>query len=62
MRSGNLEKSHELLERLFAKKRGGLSFLTRGPLCARWAMGPESHEILTTLKRRMFADKRQNDL
>jgi len=62
MRSGNLEKSRELLERLLREKNEGVTQLFE--LADRYVAAGQDQkatEILTTLKRRMFADKRQND-
>jgi diguanylate cyclase (GGDEF)-like protein len=62
MRSGNLEKSRELLERLLREKNEGVTQLFE--LADRYGAAGQDQkatEILTTLKRRMFADKRQNE-
>jgi len=62
MRSGNLEKSRELLERLLREKNDGVTQLFE--LADRYGAAGQDQiatEILTTLKRRMFADKRQNE-
>src|SRR5258707_4452983 len=62
MRSGNLEKSRELLERLLREKNEGITQLFE--LADRYVAASQDQkatEILTTLKRRMFADKRQNE-
>ena len=62
MRSGNLEKSRELLEKLLREKNEGMTQLFE--LADRYVAAGQDQkaaEILQTLKRRMFADKRQND-
>jgi diguanylate cyclase (GGDEF)-like protein len=62
MRSGNLEKARELLERLLREKNEGMTQLFE--LADRYVAAGQDQkaaEILTALKRRMFADKRQND-
>jgi tetratricopeptide (TPR) repeat protein len=62
MRSGNLEKARELLDRLLRERNEGMTQLFE--LADRYvAAGQDQRatEILLALKRRMFADKRQND-
>src|SRR6266566_568143 len=62
MRSGNLERARELLERLLREKNEGMTQLF--DLADRYiaaGQDPKAVEILLTLKRRMFTDKRQND-
>src|SRR5207302_281804 len=62
MRSGNLERARELLERLLREKNEGMTHLFE--LADRYVAAGQDQkatEILLTLKRRMFADKRQND-
>ena len=62
MRSGNLERARELLERLLHEKNEGMTQLF--DLAERYVAASQDQkavEILLTLKRRMFADKRQND-
>ncbi len=62
MRSGNLERARELLERLLREKNEGMTQLFE--LAERYAAAGQDQkatEILLALKRRMFADKRQND-
>jgi diguanylate cyclase (GGDEF)-like protein len=62
MRSGSLERARELLERLLREKNEGATQLFE--LADRYvAAGQDlkAAEILQMLKRRMFADKRQND-
>jgi len=62
MRAGNLEKSAEVLDRLVREKNEGITQLFE--LADRYVAGGQDQRataILLTLKRRMFADKRQND-
>src|SRR5258707_13542392 len=62
MRSGNLERARELLDRLLREKNEGMSQLFE--LADRYVAANQDQkatEILLGLKRRMFADKRQND-
>src|SRR6266852_652970 len=62
MRSGSLERARELLERLLREKNEGITQLFE--LADRYAAAGQDQkatETLTTLKRRMFADKRQNE-
>ncbi|PYU85070.1 MAG: hypothetical protein DMG51_09555, partial [Acidobacteria bacterium] len=62
MRSGNLERARELLERLLQEKNEGMTQLF--DLADRYVAASQDQkavEILLALKRRMFADKRQND-
>src|SRR3979490_3021475 len=62
MRSGHLERAHELLDRLLREKNEGMTQLFE--LADRYVAAGQDQkaaEILLTLKRRMFADKRQND-
>ena len=62
MRSGNLEKARELLDKLLREKNEGMTHLFE--LADRYVAAGQDQkaaEILLTLKRRMFADKRQND-
>jgi diguanylate cyclase (GGDEF)-like protein len=62
MRSGNLEKARELLERLLREKNEGMPQMFE--LADRYtATGQDQKatEILLALKRRMFADKKQNE-
>src|SRR5467141_999315 len=62
MRSGHLERARELLERVLREKNEGMTQLFE--LADRYvAVGQDQKatDILLTLKRRMFADKRQND-
>jgi diguanylate cyclase (GGDEF)-like protein len=62
MRSGNLERARELLEKLLREKNEGMAQLF--DLSDRYVAAGQDQkatEILLTLKRRMFADKKQND-
>jgi diguanylate cyclase (GGDEF)-like protein len=62
MRSGNLEKARELLERLLREKNEGVPQMFE--LADRYVAAGQDQkatEILLALKRRMFADKKQND-
>src|SRR5258708_2826619 len=62
MRSGNLERARELLDRLLREKNEGMTQLFE--LADRYVAANQDQkatEILLALKRRMFADKRQND-
>ena len=62
MRSGHLERARELLERVFREKNEGMTQLFE--LADRYVAAGQDQkatDILLTLKRRMFADKRQND-
>jgi diguanylate cyclase (GGDEF)-like protein len=62
MRSGHLERARELLDRLLREKNEGTTQLFE--LADRYVAAGQDQkavEILLALKRRMFADKRQND-
>src|SRR5882762_7357417 len=62
MRSGNLERARELLDRLFREKNEGMTQLFE--LADRYVAAGQDQkaaEILLALKRRMFTDNRQND-
>jgi diguanylate cyclase (GGDEF)-like protein len=62
MRSGNLEHARELLDRLLRERNEGMTQLFE--LAERYVAAGQDQkatEILLALKRRMFADKRQND-
>jgi diguanylate cyclase (GGDEF)-like protein len=62
MRSGNLERARELLDRLLREKNEGMTQLFE--LADRYVAANQDQkatEILLALKRRMFTDKRQND-
>ena len=62
MRSGNLERAREVLERLIREKKEGLSRLF--DLADHYVAAGQDQkavEILATVKRRMFAEKRQSE-
>jgi diguanylate cyclase (GGDEF)-like protein len=62
MRAGQLDRAREVLERLLREKNEGITRLFElADLYAGTGKDPKSIDILLTLKRRMFADKRQND-
>jgi diguanylate cyclase (GGDEF)-like protein len=62
LRSGQLERSREVLERLLREKNeGGPRLFELADAFAAAGQDAKSVEIFLTLKRRMFADKRQND-
>jgi len=62
MRSGNLDRAREILERLLREKNEGMTRLFElADLYGAAGQDAKTVEILLTLKRRMFADKRQND-
>jgi diguanylate cyclase (GGDEF)-like protein len=62
MRSGQLDRAREILEKLLREKNAGLGKLFQ--LVEEFATagnGGKAVEVLTVLKRKMFADKRQNE-
>src|SRR3981189_1783370 len=62
MRSGNLERAREVLDRLILEKKEGMTRLF--DLADHYAAAGQDQkavEILVVVKRRMFADKRQNE-
>src|SRR6267142_1095972 len=62
MRSGNLERAREVLDRLIREKKEGMTRLFG--LADHYAAAGQDQkavEILLTVKRRMFTDKRQNE-
>ena len=62
MKAGNLDRAREILERLLREKNEGMTRLFElADLYAAAGKDAKSVEILLTLKRRMFADKRHND-
>lgn len=62
MRAGSLDRAREILEKLLREKNEGASRLfALADACAAAGQDAKAVEILQTLKRRMFADKRQND-
>jgi diguanylate cyclase (GGDEF)-like protein len=63
MRSGNLERAREVLDRLIHEKKEGITRLFDLADCYVAAgQDQKAVEILVTVKRRMFADKRQNEV
>jgi diguanylate cyclase (GGDEF)-like protein len=63
MRSGNLERAREVLDRLIREKKEGITRLFDLADCYVAAgQDQKAVEILVTVKRRMFADKRQNEV
>jgi diguanylate cyclase (GGDEF)-like protein len=62
MRSGNLERAREVLDRLIREKNAGITRLFDLADCYVAAMQDQKAvEILVMVKRRMFADKKQNE-
>ena len=62
MRSGQLDKARELLEKLSRDKNAGLGKLLQlVDLYAAAGTPNKSVEVLTFVKRKMFSDKRQNE-
>jgi diguanylate cyclase (GGDEF)-like protein len=62
MRAGQLDRSREVLERLLREKNEGISrFFELADYYASAQQDTKAVEIFLTLKRRMFADKRQNE-
>jgi diguanylate cyclase (GGDEF)-like protein len=62
MRAGNLDRAREILERLLREKNEGITRLFElVDLYAANGKDAKGIEVLLLLKRRMFADKRQND-
>jgi diguanylate cyclase (GGDEF)-like protein len=62
MRSGNLDRAGEILDRLIREKKEGMTRLF--DLADHYTAAGQDQkavEILTVVKRRMFADKRQNE-
>src|ERR1700688_389050 len=62
IRGGNLDRAREILEKLLREKNAGAERLFE--LADAYASSAETTkgvDVLQTLKRRMFADKRQND-
>ncbi|MGB2901391.1 MAG: diguanylate cyclase [Candidatus Acidiferrum sp.] len=62
MRSGNLERAREVLDRLIREKKEGMTRLF--DLADHYAAAGQDQkaiEILAVVKRRMFADKRQSE-
>jgi len=62
MRSGNLEQARDVLERLLREKNEGMTrFLDLADYYAVAGQDQKAIEIFTTVKRRMFAAKRENE-
>ena len=62
MRSGNLDRAREILERLLKEKNQGTNRLFDLADCyGKAGQDAKSAELLELLKKRMFADKRQDD-
>jgi len=62
MRSGQLDRSRGLLERLLQEKNAGLGRLFQlADLYAGGGSGNKAAEVLAFLKKKMFAQKRQNE-
>ncbi len=62
MRAGELDRSREVLERLLREKNEGIARLFElADYYADAKQDGKSVELFLTLKRRMFADKRQNE-
>jgi len=62
IRGGNLDRSREVLDKLLREKNAGAERLFElADAYASTAQTTKGVDVLQTLKRRMFADKRQND-
>jgi diguanylate cyclase (GGDEF)-like protein len=62
MRSGQLDRSRGILEKLLQEKNAGLARLFQlADLYAAAGSGIKAVEVLAFLKKRMFAEKRQNE-
>jgi diguanylate cyclase (GGDEF)-like protein len=62
MRSSQLDRARELLEKLLREKNAGLGRLFQlADSYAAAGAGNKTVEVLTVIKRKMFADKRQNE-
>ncbi len=62
IRAGNLDRAREILEKLLREKNAGAERLFElADAYAASAQTTKGVDVLQTLKRRMFADKRQND-
>jgi diguanylate cyclase (GGDEF)-like protein len=62
IRAGNLDRAREILEKLLREKNAGAERLfALADAYAASAQTTKGVDVLQTLKRRMFADKRQND-
>ncbi|MHB8500115.1 MAG: diguanylate cyclase domain-containing protein [Candidatus Acidiferrales bacterium] len=62
IRGGNLDRAREILEKLLREKNAGVERLFElADAYASAAQTAKGVDVLQTLKRRMYADKRQND-
>jgi diguanylate cyclase (GGDEF)-like protein len=62
MRAGNLDRAREVLDRLLREKNEGIQRLFElADFYAKAAQDGKAVEVFLTLKRRMFADKKQNE-
>ena len=62
VRSGQLDRAREVLEKLLREKNAGLSRLFQlADQYATTGAGSKAVEVLAALKRKMFADKRHNE-
>ena len=62
IRGGNLDRAREILEKLLREKNAGVERLFElADAYAASAQTTKGVDVLQTIKRRMFADKRQND-
>jgi diguanylate cyclase (GGDEF)-like protein len=62
MRSGNLERAREVLDKLLREKNEGMTrLLDLSDYYAAAGQDQKAVEIFTTVKRRMFAGKRENE-
>ncbi|HTQ59425.1 MAG TPA: diguanylate cyclase [Candidatus Solibacter sp.] len=62
IRAGNLDRAREILEKVLREKNAGAERLFElADAYAASAQTTKGVDVLQTLKRRMFADKRQND-
>ena len=62
MRSGQLDRAREVLEKLLREKNAGLNRLFQlAELYTAAGAANKAVEVLTLVKRKMFADKRQNE-
>jgi diguanylate cyclase (GGDEF)-like protein len=63
MRSGNLERAREVLDHLIHEKKEGITrFFDLADCYVAAGQDQKAVEILVTVKRRMFAEKRQNEV
>src|SRR5258708_13913667 len=62
MRFGQLDRAREMLEKVRREKKAGMPRLfQRGDLYGASGAGSKAVEVLATIKRKMFAEKRQNE-